>query len=192
MSHRRSSTLKTLIAINCALLLCAVTAVSVASLVGLNPFSQTSQVGGVHIGQVSPDAQTALDQKYARLLKAAKDEIEAQEEALQNIRQELNVGYVVSKDINISDSNRAYWLSEPKLMLGVNSLSGGSLKINFADQRTMIAVGERIDFKMEDCDCFLLLKSSQFGNANFRFACTPSADSSVQAARNTVIDARLN
>jgi len=61
-----------------------------------------------------------------------------------------------------------------KLMLGASSLSGGRVSINFADRRELISVGERIDFRFEDCDCFLLMKSSTFGSASFRYACTPS------------------
>ncbi|MGC3936169.1 hypothetical protein ACOTTU_00025 [Roseobacter sp. EG26] len=161
-------------------------------MIALRPSLQAARTSEVPSQQAFVDAQRVLDAKYAKLLEGAKAAIEAKESALQQIREELLTGYVVAKDIDVTDSNRAYWLSEPKLMLGVNGLSGGSLLISFADQTEMISVGERIDFKVDECDCFLLLKSSDFGNASFRYACSPSSNEPRQKSRNPIIDARLN
>jgi hypothetical protein len=193
MSSRwRSKSLKILIAINCALFFCAVTVASVASLIASNISSQNPKADGFITNQVSLSAQISLDKKYSRLLQAAKNEIEEKEETLQQIRKELDAGYVISKDIDVSDSKRAYWLAEPKLMLGVNTLAGGTLQVNFADQSKMISVGERIDFKVEDCDCFLLLKSSQYGNASFRFSCKLTSGEDGKYSHNSIVEARIN
>jgi hypothetical protein len=169
-----------------------VTVASVASLIVLHPSSQTARASDAPTPQAYVDAQRVLDAKYTKLLEDAKAAIEAKDSALKRIRDELITGYVVAKDIDVTDSNRAYWLSEPKLMLGVNSLSGGSLQISFANQTEIISVGQRIDFKVDECDCFLMLKSSTFGKASFRYACIPGADESHRTTQDPIIDARLN
>lgn len=193
MSDRsRSRGLKLLLAMNCTLFFCSVTVASVASLIALKPSDQRARVDVASTPQAVLEAQRAIDAKYAKLLQDAKAALEAKDTALKTIRTELVNGYVVSKDIDVVESDRAYWLSEPKLMLGVNSLAGGSLQISFADRTEMISVGERIDFKVDDCDCFLLLKSSVFGAASFRYACSPAATMTQRVERNPIIDARLN
>jgi hypothetical protein len=165
---------------------------SAASLIVMKPSEVPSAADAISTEQLSSNAQKISDAKYAKLLQQAKDAIEQKDGALKQIRDELLVGYVVSKDIEVTDSNRAYWLAEPKLMLGVNSLAGGTLQVYFADKSERISVGGRIEFKVDDCDCFILLKSSRYGVANFRFACTPARMDTRQEQYSAVIDARLN
>ncbi len=171
---------------NCVLLLCTITVAFVASLFVISQASAVTHV------QTPVPSLVKLDDQIAHLLHAAKNELVEKDKALEALRDELNNGYVVAKDIDVTESDQAYWLSEPKLMLGVNRLSGGSLLISFADQQEIISIGQRIDFKVDGCDCFLLLKSSTFGHASFRYACTPATQEPVRDVRNTFIDAKLN
>jgi len=100
-------------------------------------------------------------------------------------------GYVETRDIEVTDSEQAHWLAEPNLMLGVRALTGGQLKINFASYSELISVGQRIDFKFDDCDCFLLLKSSSMGAAHFRFACTPEEPANQREIAVSFAEAKL-
>ena len=177
---------------NCALLFYTLAVVLAA---GLYVSYQTSPArhSSIVVHQQAPmQPQTTLNDELAHLLHETKSELMEKEEALAALRDELNNGYVVAKDIDVTESDKAYWLSEPKLMLGVNRLSGGSLLVSFANQQEIIAIGQRIDFTVDGCDCFLLLKSSTFGHASFRYGCTPAAPEPETDVRNTFIDAKLN
>ena len=132
-----------------------------------------------------------LDAKYSDLLQQANLALQTKEEALQELQTAFLDGYVDAKDIVVTDVKRGYWLSEPKLMLGVRALNGGQLRVNFAHHSASIAIGQRLDFTFEDCDCFLLLKSSSFGNAEFRYACSPQTTNNNEGLGETFVQAQL-
>lgn len=73
--------------------------------------------------------------------------------------------------IHITTSSRGYWLIAPKLMLAVEHLGGGDLRIKFADRFERIRIAERKDFQIDDCMCFLILVESVKGKAVFQFGC---------------------
>lgn len=177
---------------NCVLLVCLVTLAFVASLFVISQASATTQADAITDVQAPVPPQVKLDDEVIHFLHEEQNELVEKDNALEVLHDMLKDGYVVAKDVNVTESDRAYWLSEPKLMLGVNRLSGGSLLISFADQQEEISIGQRIDFEVDGCDCFLLLKSSTFGQASFRYACTPTTQEPARDSQNTLIDTKLN
>ncbi|MEM8977939.1 MAG: hypothetical protein AAGD04_00500 [Pseudomonadota bacterium] len=171
---RRSKRLKRLVAINYTLLLAAVLVSTLTVLVAKRPASLDSQVGLEAREMEKRSLQQEVDQKYADLLRKAKAAIDEKDHALRELRREIDTGYVVAKDIEVTDSSKALWLAEPNLMLGVQALAGGRIKVNFANRSPSISVGERIDFLFEGRACSLMLKSSVYGKAVFRFSCSSS------------------
>ncbi|ABG33060.1 hypothetical protein CEP88_07420 [Roseobacter denitrificans] len=186
ITPERSNSGNPCLIVNCALLLCTLTVAFATSLFVI------SQASAVTHAQTPVPPQVQPDNQITHLLHEAKNELDEKDRALEALRDQLTNGYVVAKDIDVTQSDKAYWLSEPKLMLGVSRLSGGSLLISFADQQEIISIGERIDFKVDDCDCFLLLKSSTFGHASFRYACTPTTQEPIRNVQDRFIDAKLN
>lgn len=83
----------------------------------------------------------------------------------------VSEGFVHLRKIHVEKSKFAYPLVEPKLMLSVTSLKGGPIIANFGTETHVFSVGERFDFPLKDCDCFLLLESSARGEAVFSFGC---------------------
>ncbi|WP_420863136.1 hypothetical protein [Algirhabdus cladophorae] len=160
---------------------------AITLIVVLNPITDRRQVSPQTLEKIDQD----VAQKYEHLLIEAKAAIQQKDQALDAIRSELQAGYVVVKDFEVTSRNEASWLSEPKLMLGVKALTGGRLHIQFANRNEFIAVGERIDFEFEGCDCFILLKASRHGQANFRYACTPVEGNDVSSSVASFAQAQL-
>ena len=73
--------------------------------------------------------------------------------------------------IEITSTSRGYWLVAPKLMLAVDDLGGGDLRIKYADRFEQIRIAQRLDVEIEGDDCFLLLVESVRGKAVFQFGC---------------------
>lgn len=107
--------------------------------------------------------RTALADAESR---AAKSETE-----LEAIQQQIMKGYVEDKRVVITESNVAYPLIQPKLMVSVQSLVGGTVIATFADQRKVFYVGQYVELQIETCECYLLLESSERDKAVFRFGC---------------------
>ncbi|WP_120501251.1 hypothetical protein [Roseovarius sp. EL26] len=190
---RRSSKRQSfLFAVNFTLFATAWMISSIAILISSHTNSLTKHAPHETYATAQKEVQNELDEKYSDLLAKAKLAIESKEIALKEIREQLVVGYVVVKDFEITDNKQAHWLSEPKLMLGVSSLMGGNLIISYANNTKQISVGERIDFVVDDCDCFILLKSSAYGSATFRFACTPAAPNHAPENGRSFVEAKLH
>lgn len=157
-----------------------VSALTVTYLVAFKP-SQSSRVP-VTIQVESLKAQLASQRQVAEqigselsLHRTALEEAESRaaksENELAAIEQQLTKGYVEDKRVVITESNVAYPLIQPKLMVSVQSLSGGTVIATFADQRKVFYVGQYVELQIEACQCYLLLESSARGKAVFRFGC---------------------
>lgn len=138
------------------------------------------------------ELQAELDTKYSDLLVEANLAIQSKNAIITTLNDALLDGYVDARDIEVTSAKEAYWMSEPKLMLGVRALTGGQIRVFFADQTALISVGQRVDFSYEGCDCFLMLKSSTIGKAEFRYACAPENNSDPTGTEGTLVHARLN
>ena len=171
---RKSKHSKLVAALNFGLFICSLTTLTVAILIVLLPGEHSHTMAPEERQSLTKQVRDDIDKEYAELLVKAKVALDATEGSLKEIRQEMLDGYPVMKDIEVTETHHAYWLYEPGLMLGVRSLAGGSLLVDFANRSTVIFVGERIDFSFEGMSCFLLLKSSIRGQASFRFGCNPS------------------
>ena len=137
------------------------------------------------------ELQAELDAKYSDLLVEANLAIQSKDATIAVLNDALLDGYVDARDIEVTSAKEAYWMSEPKLMLGVRALTGGQIRVFFADQSALISVGQRVDFSFDGCDCFLLLKSSSIGKAEFRYACAPEKKSDYADNEGTLVQARL-
>jgi hypothetical protein len=138
------------------------------------------------------ELQAELDAKYSDLLIEANLAIQSKNALITTLNDALLDGYVDARDIVVTSAKEAYWMSEPELMLGVRALTGGQVRVFFADQTALISVGQRVDFSFEECDCCLMLKSSSIGKAEFRYACSPEDRSSPTGNQGTLVQARLN
>ncbi len=119
--------------------------------------------------------------RYEALLLDAKTALERRDSDLQVLRAQIETGFVDIKDVSVRSTTKAYWLAEPNLMLGVNTLSGGGLLVSFGDRAEQINVGQRVDFDYDGNDCFLMLMASTYGDALFRFGCTPRQGTALAA-----------
>ena len=90
---------------------------------------------------------------------------------LASMRDQITEGYVHHRQVVVRANKTAYPLVEPKLMLSVDTLHGGSVLTYFGTQSYVFAVGQRVDFRLKDCECYLLLKESTTEKAVFAFGC---------------------
>ena len=56
-------------------------------------------------------------------------------------------------------------------MMSVDALKGGRVTAHFGTESASFMVGERVDFALGPCDCFLVLMESRPGRAEFAFGC---------------------
>jgi len=64
------------------------------------------------------ELQAELDTKYSDLLVEANLAIQSKNAIITTLNDALLDGYVDARDIEVTSAKEAYWMSEPKLMLG--------------------------------------------------------------------------
>ncbi len=89
----------------------------------------------------------------------------------------LDAREIGPREVVVEQTDRAYMLVAPRLMLGVTALRGGRVGAVFGDRLEYFDVGQRIDFRFEDRSCFLVLTESVRDRAHFVFGCLPAAAS---------------
>lgn len=131
--------------------------------------------------QETQKLQTALDATKS----LAKYQLAQTEARIEAMRTAVTSGYVASREVEVTETDRGYWLVEPKLMIGVQNLSGGALLVNFADRFETFRIGERKDLAVGGCDCYLILTESKRGRAKFYFGCSERETPDVVAGLET-------
>ncbi len=104
----------------------------------------------------------------ARSLRAENDRLSVE---LDWLFERIPEGFVHLRKIRVEKAQFAYPMVEPKLMLSVKSLMQAPITATFGTTTHMFSVGERVDFVLKDCDCFLLLEQASTGAAVFNFGC---------------------
>ena len=157
-------------------------------------------LGGLVLGLAQPapqpDAASIREMLRAELQAHAKLQSEDQAAAKQAIerltgdiaalREQLTRGFVVHRVLEVTEPRVAHPLVEPKLMLSVEGLPGGSVIVNFADETRNIRVAQALDFEYGTCTCSLLLADSVRGRAVFHFGCR-ERDETAQPPESTDI-----
>lgn len=87
------------------------------------------------------------------------------------LRAQLKKGFVQDRIVVVTQPDTVHTLVEPKLVLAVGDLIGSSVYAVFGTTSRWFTVGERYDFRLDDCTCFLLLLESRRDWAKFRFGC---------------------
>lgn len=113
----------------------------------------------------------AFEEELSKALKAQRAQLEAQYQPVNAQRSQLSHRYDVLRTIEVTSTSQGYWLVEPKLMIAVEKLGGGDLRIKYADRFEKIRIGQRKEFRVDDCLCFLVLMKSLKGHAVFQFSC---------------------
>lgn len=108
--------------------------------------------------------------KISRVKDSERELAELQGE-LELLRAQIKDRFVREREVTITESQIAYPLVEPKLMISVNALHGGPILAHFGTESHSFMVGQRVDFRVSDCFCFLLLRESARGKAVFHFGC---------------------
>lgn len=93
------------------------------------------------------------------------------ETEIKALRAQVTQGFVRDLDLTITESQTAYPLVEPKLMISVDALHGGPVLAHFGTETHFFMVGQRVDFRVRDCYCYLLLRESVRDRAVFHFGC---------------------
>lgn len=114
------------------------------------------------------------------------------EHEISALRAQVNDGLIRDLDVTITESKTAYQLVEPKLMISVDALVGGPVLAHFGTRTHLFMVGQRVDFRVKDCFCHLLLRESVRDRAVFHFGCErgdPNLDPLTIAPKDPVQDA---
>ncbi len=116
--------------------------------------------------------------KDTEMIRGLKNDLSQVEEAFSRLsddydllKTQLTEGYVEYRTVTVTEADTVHTLVEPKLMLATGALIGGSVHAVFGTTSHWFAVGERFDFRLDTCRCFLLLLESGRGYATFRFGC---------------------
>ncbi len=123
-----------------------------------------------------PEPSVSVDGPHETLterdndLDAAQAMIQAQQDEILALNQQLQAGLAVSRTFEVNDRDVAYPLLPPKLMMSVSTF-GGALVVNYGPARDLIQVGGRIDIRADGRDCFLVLLESRIDKAKFTFGC---------------------
>ena len=95
---------------------------------------------------------------------------------MEHLHAQITDGFVSFRKVDITESRTAYPLLDPKLMIAADMLTGGPVKASFAQYTHTFNVGHRFDFRVDECECFLLLQASRVGSATFSFGCEELAE----------------
>ena len=117
-------------------------------------------------------AVTASTNQASEQLELALERIAEQKARIQILRTQLDNGDVQSRDIEVTTSNRAYWLVEPKLARGVSDLLGTGLSVQIGHESHFFKVGTRLELSIDEQQCDLTLLESFPGRAQFHFSCS--------------------
>jgi hypothetical protein len=118
---------------------------------------------------VLPDPEVLQDLQAD--LNVARRDVEDLQTEVAALKAQVTQGFVRNLNVTISESQTAYPLVEPKLMISVTALQDGPVLAHFGTQTQYFLVGQRADFRVKDCYCYLLLRESVRGRAIFNFGC---------------------
>ncbi|THH35156.1 hypothetical protein E4Z66_15135 [Aliishimia ponticola] len=122
-----------------------------------------------------------MERQYLSRLKRYATELEMQERRVSDLRTQVETGWVASKTVEVTSTTKGFWLVEPNLMLAVHQLTGGSIRVHFADRDEKFLLAERKTFLVDGRPCYLILTESVRGKAVFQFGCEKD-DNSVEVA----------
>lgn len=88
------------------------------------------------------------------------------------------------RTIEVTSTSQGYWLLEPKVMIAVDHLGGGDLRVKYSDRYEKIRIAQRMDVDVEGRQCFLLLVESVKGKAIFQFGCEKRSLDNLIVAHN--------
>ena len=136
----------------------------------LNPTTQPAQAAPAQ-PDTDPKARPVPTEELQRQLAHSTSDLQLLGDQLVALRSQITEGFVRDREVTVTQSHTAYWLVEPKLMLSVTSLHGGPILAHFGTETHFFAVGQRVDFRIRDCHCYLLLTESVMDRATFNFGC---------------------
>ncbi len=154
-------------------------AILVGGVVAIEAFLGGMIVQRELIGKPAPDPGLAADpppdpdvlENLRSDLDAARRDVAELETEVAALRAQVTQGFVRDLSVTISESQTAYPLVEPKLMISVTALHGGPVLAHFGTRTHHFVVGQRVDFRVKDCYCYLLLRESVRDRAVFNFGC---------------------
>lgn len=142
--------------------------------------AQSPSVASAPVPDQESEPETiAPREEHKTLLVRAKLTIEDQQKQIDQLREHIEQGFVDIRNVEVTDREKAYWLVEPNLALGVASLVGGRLQVQMGPKSHLLYVGQSVEFEFEGKACFLILTESTVGKASFKFGCKPSGDIQV-------------
>ena len=125
-----------------------------------------------------------LENTLERKLELRAQDNQAGRQPVTTIDEQFDDRFERLQTIEITSTSRGYWLVAPKLMLAVQHLGGGDLRIKFADRYEQIRVGQRLDLRVDDCRCFLVLTESVKAKAIFQFGCEKQLSGRLAAVKS--------
>ncbi len=148
-------------------------------------FGAGSFLGGLMMGSSGAGAaaqEPALQSVIRAELRRHVEQLAADREAqarhtrqlaadLAALREQVTAGFVVHRTIEVTEPRTAFPLIEPKLMLSVDALPGGSVIVNYAEHTQSLRVAQTVEFIHGTCRCYLLLAESERNRAVFHFGC---------------------